>query len=76
VQDAHSALAIVSQSDMTALVPRRMARAFAAQYDLKLFEPPYSAEPMPLEALWRRDLSDSPSLDWLRGLLRSVASRL
>ena len=42
VQDAHSALAIVSQSDMAALVPRRMASAFAAQYGLKLFEPPYA----------------------------------
>jgi len=76
VPDAHSAMAIVSQTDMAALVPRRMARAFAAQFGLKLFEPPYAAEPIALEALWRRDLGDSPSLDWLRGRLRAVASRL
>ena len=76
VQDTHSALAIVSQSDMAALVPRRMARTFAAQYGLKLFEPPYASEPIAMEALWRRDLSDSPSLGWLRERLRSVASRL
>jgi len=76
VQDTHSALAIVSQSDMAALVPRRMARTFATQYRLKLYEPPYPSEPMALEALWRRDLSDSPSLGWLRARLRSVASRL
>jgi DNA-binding transcriptional LysR family regulator len=76
VQDVHSALAIVSQSDMAVLAPRRMAKAFAAQYRLKLFEPPYAARPIALEALWRRDLSDSPALDWLRGRLRSVASRL
>jgi DNA-binding transcriptional LysR family regulator len=76
VQDTHSALAIVSQSDMAALVPRRMASVFAAQYGLKLFEPPYAAEPIAIEALWRRDLGDSPSLDWLRGRLRSVASHL
>jgi DNA-binding transcriptional LysR family regulator len=76
VQDTHSALAIVSQTDMAALVPRRLASAFAGQYGLKLFEPPYAAEPIALEALWRRDLSDSPALDWLRGRLRSAASRL
>ncbi len=76
VQDTHSALAIVSQSDMAALVPRRMAKTFAAQYGLKLFEPPYASEPIAMEALWRRDLSDSPSLSWLRERLRSVASRL
>lgn len=76
VQDAHSALAIVSQTDMATLAPRRMARAFAVQYGLKLFDPPYPAGPIALEALWRRDLSDSPSLDWLRGLLRAAAARL
>jgi len=76
VQDTHSALAIVSQSDMAALVPSRMARTFAAQYGLKLFEPPYPSEPIAMEALWRRDLSDSPSLGWLRERLRSAASRL
>jgi DNA-binding transcriptional LysR family regulator len=76
VQDTHSALAIVSQSDMAALVPRRMAMTFAAQYGLKLFEPPYAADPIALEALWRQDLSGSPSLSWLRERLRSVARRL
>jgi DNA-binding transcriptional LysR family regulator len=76
VQDAQSAMAIVSKSDMAALVPRRMATAFAELYGLKLFEPPYPAEPIALEALWRRDLSDSPALDWFRGRLRSAASRL
>jgi len=76
VQDIHSALAIVSRSDMVALLPRRMASAFAGLYGLKLFEPPYLAEAFALEALWRRDLSDSPALDWLRERLRSAASRL
>ena len=76
VQDTHSALAIVARSDMAALVPRRLASAFAAQYGLKLFEPPYDSKPAAVEALWRRDLSDSPALDWLRGCLRRAASRL
>ncbi|HEX4181011.1 MAG TPA: LysR family transcriptional regulator [Caulobacteraceae bacterium] len=76
VTDAHSAMAIVSGTDMAALLPRRTAAAFAAHYDIKLFDPPYPAETMAIEALWRGDLGDSPSLDWLRGRLRSAASRL
>jgi DNA-binding transcriptional LysR family regulator len=76
VQDAHSALAIVSHSDMAALVPRRTASAFAAHYGIALFDPPYPTETLVIEALWRRDLGDSPSMDWLRARLRSAASRL
>jgi DNA-binding transcriptional LysR family regulator len=76
VQDSHSAMAIVSRSDMAALAPRRMALAFAEHYGLKVLEPPYRTEPIVLEALWRRDLGDSPALDWFRERLRSAASRL
>ena len=50
VQDAQSALAIVSQSDMAALVPRRVANAFAQHYGIKLFDPPYPVESQPVEA--------------------------
>jgi DNA-binding transcriptional LysR family regulator len=76
VQDAQSALAIVSRSDMAALAPRRLARSLAGQYGLRLFDPPYASPPMAIEALWRRDLSESPPLDWLRSQLRAAAAEL
>ncbi len=76
VQEAHSAMAIVSRSDMAALVPRRTAAAFADYYGIELFDPPYPTEILAIEALWRGDLGDSPSLDWLRARLRLAASRL
>jgi DNA-binding transcriptional LysR family regulator len=76
VQDAQSALAIVSGADLAALAPRRLATAFAQQYDLKLFEPPYRSPTIDIEALWRRDLGPSPALDWLRSRLRAAAARL
>jgi DNA-binding transcriptional LysR family regulator len=76
VQDAQSALAVVSRTDMAALAPRRLASAFAQQYGLKLFEPPYRSPVVHLEALWRRGLGPSPAVDWLRGRLRSAAARL
>ena len=76
VQDAQSALAIVSRSDMAALAPRRLARSLAGQYGLRLFDPPYASPPMAIEALWRRDLTESPPLDWLRSQLRAAAAEL
>lgn len=76
VQDAQSALAIVSRSDMAALAPARLARSLAGQYGLKLFDPPYPSPPIPVEALWRRDLSENPPLDWLRSQLRAAAAEL
>jgi DNA-binding transcriptional LysR family regulator len=76
VQDAHSALAIVSRCDMAALVPRRLSRAFADQYDLRLFEPPYASPRLQVEALWRREVGDTPPVAWLRACLRSAAAEL
>jgi DNA-binding transcriptional LysR family regulator len=70
--DAVSALVIA----MAALAPRRLALTFASQLGLRLFEPPYSAPPAQIDALWRRDLSQSPPIEWLRGRLRAAASQL
>ena len=67
VQDAHSALAIVSRTDMIAMAPRRLATAFAQRYGLKLFEPPYGSPVIAIEAFWRRDPGGpSAVIDWLR----------
>lgn len=74
VQDAQTALAVVSQTDMAALAPRRLANLFAEPYGLKLFEPPYVSTPILVEALWRRDLVESAPLDWLRSCLRTAAA--
>jgi DNA-binding transcriptional LysR family regulator len=76
VQDAHSALAIVSRTDMAALAPQRLARSLAGRYRLKLFDPPYASPPLVIEALWRRGLTESPALDWLRSQLRAAAAEL
>ena len=76
VQDAQSALAIVSRSDMAALTPGRLARSLAGQYGLKLFDPPYASPPIAIDALWRSDLSEAPPLEWLRVQLRAAAAEL
>ena len=76
VQDAQSALAVVRDTDMAALAPRRMAAAFAQAYGLMVFEPPYASAPIQVEALWRRDLSESQPLEWLKACLRAAAAEL
>jgi len=69
-------LAVVSQSDMAALLPRRLAAAFAEAYRLKLFEPPYPSPPFEVMALWHRELGNEPAIIWLRTVLREVAADL
>jgi DNA-binding transcriptional LysR family regulator len=71
-----AALAVVSQSDMAAPLPRRLASAFADRYRLKLFEPPYPSPPFDIMGLWRRDHSDEPAIAWLCGVMREVAASM
>jgi DNA-binding transcriptional LysR family regulator len=71
-----AALAVVSQSDMAAPLPRRLAAAFADQYRLRLFDPPYPSPPFDIMVLWHRDHGDEPANLWLRGVLREVATEL
>jgi DNA-binding transcriptional LysR family regulator len=76
VHDAQIALAAVGQTDMVTMAPRRLAIAVADIYGLRLFDPPYVTAPVLIEALWRRDPSESAPLDWLRGCLRAAAAEV
>jgi DNA-binding transcriptional LysR family regulator len=71
-----AALAVVSHSDMTAPLPRRLAAAFAGAYRLKLFEPPYASPPFEIMALSHREHGNEPAILWLREIVRRVAAEL
>jgi DNA-binding transcriptional LysR family regulator len=71
-----AALAAVTQSDIAALLPRRIATAFMGTYRLVLFEPPFASPPFDLMSLWHRENGDQPAIAWLRQLLREVAAEL
>jgi DNA-binding transcriptional LysR family regulator len=71
-----AALAAITQSDIAALLPRRVATAFMGRYRLVLFEPPYPSPPFELMSLWHRENGDQPAIVWLRRLLREVAAEL
>ena len=70
--DAQSALALVGQSDLAALVPSRLARLHARDLGLAVFDPPYESRPVQLVMLWRKE-HDSAALAWLRALIAEVA---
>ena len=74
VPDSHSALSIVSRTDMVAFVPRRLALAFQP-FGLKLQDPPYPTIGGEISLVWRKD-QDSAALSWLRALLISTAVEL
>jgi DNA-binding transcriptional LysR family regulator len=71
-----AALAAVSQSDIAALLPRRLATALMGRYRLVMFEPPYSSPPFEIMTLWHREQGDQPPIVWLRRLLGDVAAEL
>ncbi len=74
VDNTHTALAVVSGSDMAALTPRRLAQFRSEALGLKLVEIPGDARPATaIEAIWRTDRSGHPALSWLRAILRDVA---
>lgn len=73
--DAQSALALVGQSDLAALVPRRLAAMFAGQHGLRLFDAPYESRAIDIVMLWRRE-HDAPALQWMRGLIAEAATTL
>src|SRR6185436_12173496 len=57
---------IVSRSDIAALLPRRLAAAFAGPCRLKLFEPPYASPPFEMTALWQKGHGDQSAVAWFR----------
>lgn len=76
VPSTHAALAIVGETDLAALVPWRMAAAWAGHYRLKWMEPPYPGPETQLSMVWHLGLGNDPSLTWLRDTIAEVASRV
>ena len=76
IPDSYAALAVVGESDLAALVPERMARSFAGQFGLALFDPPYDSPPVPISMLWHRGHGANPAGEWLRALITEVADEL
>ncbi|MEJ0022501.1 MAG: LysR family transcriptional regulator [Alphaproteobacteria bacterium] len=74
--DSLSGLAIVARSDMAALAPRRLAKAYLRPEQFALLDPPYNSPTVPINLIHRRDLADDPARAWLLSVLRETAEAL
>jgi DNA-binding transcriptional LysR family regulator len=73
VSDTYSALGVVRRSDMTALIPRRLAALSAQTGLIRVVEPPYESPQVSLEMLYLAERAADPAIAWMRQLLRGVA---
>jgi DNA-binding transcriptional LysR family regulator len=76
VQDSFSAMNMVGRSDMTCILPRRLAQLAAERGKVVMVEPPNAPPPTPFGAVMRAsDGPDSPN-GWLCGLCETAAGSL
>lgn len=57
---------LVAQSDMLATLPERIARHFAALWDLQVLEPPLPLEDVSTSMFWHERMHHNPAHRWLR----------
>lgn len=76
VPNTHTALAVVGETDLAALVPWRLGIALADHYRLRLMEPPYPGPEAQLSAVWHLQHGTSPALKWLLEVVGGVADSL
>jgi DNA-binding transcriptional LysR family regulator len=76
VPDASSALVMVSQTDMAALLPRRLATLAAERGAVVMVEPGRHPEPAQFGAVIRGGESDTGPVAWLLRLVTKVAADL
>lgn len=74
VPDTYSALAMVRQTDMTAMLPRRLAEPAAALGGLALIEPERRQAPLVVGAVTRA--GEAGGITWLVDIMRDAASAL
>jgi DNA-binding transcriptional LysR family regulator len=71
-----SAAAILVQSDLVAMLSRRIAQELARSHLLQVCEPPYDSPRVPTVMLWHRRLDGHPGHRWLREIILSVTKGL
>lgn len=76
VPDTYPALSVVSRSDMTALIPRRLAVTCEQQGIVRIIEPPLASPPVDLSLLYLRERLSDPAIVWMRDLLHEVADMI
>jgi DNA-binding transcriptional LysR family regulator len=70
-----SAAAILSSSDMVAVLSRRLAEHWVRTYGLSTCKLPFASPSIRTEMLWHRRFDDQPAHCWLRELIRQTAEK-
>ena len=71
-----SAAAILVQSDLVAILSRRIAQEFIRSHPLELRKPPHESTRVRTLMLWHRRLDRHPAHRWLRGVILSMTKTL
>jgi DNA-binding transcriptional LysR family regulator len=71
-----SAAPILVQSDLVAILSRRIAQEFVRNHPLQLRTPPYDSPRVRTVMRWHRRLDRHPAHRWLREVILSVAKNL
>lgn len=72
--DWHSAIAIAANSNLAAIAPERLVRAYQTHLPIACVRPPRDPPRLQIRALWRRESSAHPAIIWLRDILREEAA--
>jgi DNA-binding transcriptional LysR family regulator len=67
---------ILSQSDLAAILCRRIAEAYVPIDQLQIRELPCLSPRVAVGMLWHRRLENQPAHEWLRELVEAVCKRL
>lgn len=66
-----AAVAIVSRTNLVAIMPESVARLFEKSHDLILLEPPFPHEPQLTSMIWLRNKENDAASRWLRKAIAS-----
>jgi DNA-binding transcriptional LysR family regulator len=68
-----SAAAILSSSDLVAVLSRRLAEHWVQTYGISISEFPFASPTVRIGMLWHRRFDNQPAYLWLRNLVRQTA---
>lgn len=68
--------ALLADSELAAIVPRPLARAFERAHAVTTYELPYATTPVEVRLLWHERIEGEPSHDWLHDILRRATEDL
>jgi DNA-binding transcriptional LysR family regulator len=63
---------IVSQTELLATVPEKLAQEWGERFDLQVFAHPLNMPAFELKMFWHRRVHNEPSHQWLRDLIASI----